>query len=54
MCIGKRFVELELIILFLEVLRKFKLEWVGKPEMGYIKKMSNGPDRKLNIKFTPI
>jgi len=55
MCIGKRFAELELQLLFCELLRSYKIEWAGDPEGIEPKlKFTYVPNKPLRFKFTPL
>jgi len=52
MCIGRRFAELEMQILVIETLRRFKLEYVGNRPLEMITLFVSRPDGPVNIKFT--
>jgi len=55
MCLGKRFAELELQLLFCELLRHYKIEWVGDPKgIGAKIRLNNIPNKELKFKFTPL
>jgi len=54
MCIGKRFAELELQMLVIEMLKKFKIEWAGEGELGAKLRLTNIPDREIKFKFTRV
>ena len=49
-CIGRRFAQLELYMLMVKVIQRFKLEYEG-PEVGVFTKLINHPDKAVNIKF---
>ncbi len=53
---GKRFAELELQLLFVELLRNFRVEWGGRSDevVNTTMKLMNTPDRELKFKFTPL
>jgi len=52
MCIGRRFAELEVQIIAIQTLRRFKLEYDGGP-VDIITPFVNRPDGPIRIKFTP-
>ena len=54
MCIGKRFAELELYLMICKVLQRYRLEWVGDPDLGVSFRFINAPDKPLKIKFTSL
>jgi len=49
-CIGRRFAQLELYMLMVKVIQRFKLEYEG-PEVGVFTKFVNQPDKAVDIKF---
>jgi len=54
MCIGKRFAELELQLLMVELLRHFKIEWAGDGTVETKLRLTNVPNKELKFKFTPL
>jgi len=54
MCIGKRFAELEMKLLAMELLRKYRVEWVGEDDMGSVHKIVNAPSKELLFRFVPL
>ncbi len=52
--IGKRFAELELQLLMVEMLRNFKIEWAGDGEVETNMQLTNVPTKELKFKFTPL
>ena len=50
MCIGRRFAEAELLVLMVQLLRRFRLEYEGPP-VNMITPFVNRPDGNLAIKF---
>ena len=49
-CIGRRFAEMEVNILIIKILQRFRLEYEGPP-LGLTMAITNKPDRPVNIKF---
>ena len=49
-CIGRRFAEMEVAILVIKILQRFRLEYEG-PGLGLTMAITNKPDRQVNIKF---
>ena len=54
MCIGKRFAEVEIYLLLINILSRYRVEWVGKPNLGQRWKFLNSPDQPLKFKFNKI
>ncbi len=54
MCVGKRFAEMELQLAVAQILRNFRLEWVGDGEIEILQKLTNMPDRALKFKFVDL
>ena len=51
MCIGRRFAELEVQVLVVKLLQRFKLEYHHEP-VGLITPFVVKPDRKIKMKFS--
>ena len=49
-CIGRRFAELEMNILVVKILQRYRLDYEGPP-LGLTMAFTNKPDRPVNIKF---
>ena len=49
-CIGRRFAQLELYMLMVKVVQRFRMEQDGG-ELGLLTKFVSVPDRPVNIKF---
>ena len=52
MCIGRRFAELELQVLVVKLLQKFKIEYHHEP-VGLVTPFLVKPDRDIKMKFSP-
>jgi hypothetical protein len=50
MCVGRRFAELEVQVLAVQLLRRFRLEFEGPP-LNMITPFVNRPDGNLAIRF---
>ena len=50
-CIGRRFAQLELYMMMVKIVQRFKMEQEGAP-LGVITNFISVPDRNVNIKFT--
>jgi len=50
-CIGRRFAQLELYIMMIKIVQRFKMEQEGPP-LGVITNFVSQPDRDVKIKFT--
>ena len=50
MCVGRRFAELELSLLTIRILQRFKLEYSG-PSINLALSFTNKPDHAVNITF---
>ena len=50
-CIGKRFAEIELQLLFMEILRNFRVEWAGNQKMKVKTALVNMPSGPLTFRF---
>merc|ERR1711860_311135 len=47
MCIGKRFAETEVMILFMKMVQNFRIEWNSPKELGIIQNVIAKPDSPL-------
>ena len=54
MCIGKRFAELEFLLVMHKMMNNFRLEWVNPERMTQSQVMVNVPDQSLDFKFNDI
>ena len=52
MCIGRRFAELEVQVLVVKLLQKFKIEYHHEP-VGIATPFLVKPDREIKMKFSP-
>merc|ERR1719369_1006729 len=50
-CIGQRFARLELFMMMVKILQRFKMEYTGE-EVGTVTELISKPDKPINIKFT--
>jgi len=50
-CIGRRFAQLELYMMMVKIVQRFKMEQEGEP-LGVFTNFISLPDRNVNIKFT--
>ena len=50
-CIGQRFARLELFLMMVKIVQRFKMEYNGE-EVGTITELVTQPDKPINIKFT--
>jgi len=53
MCVGRRVAEMEIQVLMVELLRRFKLEFKGENPIDVKGGLISAPDNPLNIKFVP-
>ena len=49
-CIGQRFARLELYMMMVKVIQRFKMEYSGE-DVGTLTRFASIPDKPINIKF---
>ena len=49
-CIGQRFARLELFLMMVKVVQRFRMEYNGE-EVGTMTEMISKPDKPININF---
>ena len=54
MCIGKRFAEMELLIVMHKLMHNFDLKWVNKDPMTISQSLVNVPDQSLDFQFNDL
>lgn len=54
MCIGKRFAEMELLIVTHKLMQNFDLKWVNKDPMTISQTLINVPDQSLDFQFNEL
>lgn len=54
MCIGRRFAEMELLLLVVRILREYRVEWNYGPELKYANALVNNPITPLKFKLFPL
>ena len=54
MCVGKRFADMELLIVMHKMMNNFDLKWVNKEPMTLSQALVNVPDQSLDFQFTDL
>lgn len=54
MCIGRRFAEMELVMLTAQILRQYRIEWKYEAELEYANALINNPVTELRFRLVPL
>ena len=54
MCIGKRFADMELLIVMHKMMHNFDLKWVNEDPMTISQVLVNVPDQSLDFQFNDL
>ena len=54
MCIGKRFAELELLIVVHKLMTNFEIKWINKEPLTISQVLLNVPDQTLDFQFNDL
>ena len=54
MCVGKRFADMELLIVMHKMMRNFDLKWVNEDPMTISQVLANVPDQSLDFQFNDL